>query len=210
MSDNKNNVDKNIFADEKMAEIWFEKNWKKVVAIVVCAIVVGMAVFASIYLKKQNDSNMMKAFAAAETAELAALLEKSPNAAGSASARIRLADALIEKKDYAGAKAQFQTLANDASAAAELRSRAKLGIAACDELSGNKKAAAESYMRLSNDSSVPSRVRDEAAFHAGRLFVAVADLRGREILKKLADSPMDSAMANPWKAHAAALLKNLK
>ena len=210
MADKNNNVDKNIFADEKQAEIWFEKNWKKIAAVVVLAILIGMAVFVSIYLKKQKNAEMMQVFAAAETSELAALLEKNPDAAGAASARARLADALVEKKNYADAKAQFQTLANDVSAAAELRSRAKLGVAACDELSGNKKAAAESYMLLSNDSTVPRRVRDEAAFHAGRLFVAVADARGKEILKKLADSPIDSSMANPWKNHAAALLKNLK
>ena len=210
MADKKNNVDKNIFADEKMAEVWFEKNWKKVAAVVVLAILVGMAVFASIYLNKQKNTGMMKKFAAAETAELAALLEKNPDATGASAARARLADALLAKKDYTAAKAQFGALAADLSAAAELRSRAKLGIAACDELSGNKKAAAESYMLLSNDSTVPRRVRDEAAFHAGRLFAAVADSRGKEILKKLADSPMDSSMANPWKAHAAALLKNLK
>ena len=121
-----------------------------------------------------------------------------------------MAEKLLNEKKYGEAKEQFKLLASDKNAAAELRSRAKLGSAACDELAGNKKAAADSYLLLVNDSSIPRRVRDEAAFHAGRLLAEIADVRGKEVLKKLVDSPADTSMANPWQAHAAALLKSLK
>ncbi len=205
MTDNKNIPDV-----EKKAELWLEKNWKKVIAVIILATIAGMAVFISLYLKKQKNDDLMQAFAAAEAAELGALLEKNPTAPGAAAARIGLAEKLLNEKKYGEAKEQFKLLASDKNAAAELRSRAKLGSAACDELAGNKKAAADSYLLLVNDSSIPRRVRDEAAFHAGRLLAEIADVRGKEVLKKLVDSPADTSMANPWQAHAAALLKSLK
>lgn len=205
MTDNKNIPDV-----EKKAELWLEKNWKKVIAVIILATIAGMAVFISLYLKKQKNDDLMQAFAAAEAAELGALLEKNPAAPGAAAARIGLAEKLLNEKKYGEAKEQFKLLASDKNAAAELRSRAKLGSAACDESAGNKKAAADSYLLLVNDSSIPRRVRDEAAFHAGRLLAEIADVRGKEVLKKLVDSPADTSMANPWQAHAAALLKSLK
>ena len=210
MADNKNNVDANSFAGDKSAELWFEKNWKKALVFIVLLMIVGMAVFAALYLKKQKENDLMQAFAAVEDAELAALLEKNPAASGAAAARAKLAEKLLSEKKYDAAKNQFKLLAADNNAASELRSRAKLGSVACDELAGNKKVAAENYLLLVNDTSIPRRVRDEAAFQAGRILAEISDARGKEVLKKLVDSPADTSMANPWQAHAVALLKNLK
>lgn len=209
MSDKKNKIE-NVDNSSKVAEIWLEANWKKCLALLVLVIVVGMVIFSVIYVKKQNAREAKENFAAAEVANLAALLEKNPDAPGAAAARIRLADELLSKKDYAGAKAQFSAVATAENIPEELRSRAKLSIPACDELSGNQKAAADGYQALMNDLSTPLRVRDEAGFHAGRLLLAQNDARGKEILQRLADSPADGSLANPWKAHAAALLKGAK
>ena len=172
--------------------------------------IVGMAVFAVIYFKQQSEAEATRALATAKVADLPALLEKNPGVPGAAAARIRLADNLLAKKDYAGAKAQFKIVADDASAAAELRSRAKLSAVSCDELAGKTKEAAEAFVLLMNDSTAPQRVRDEAGFHAGRIFLTLNDQRGKDILQKMASAPADNSMANPWKKNAAALLKQAK
>lgn len=210
MSESKNKVDQNIIASDKNIEIWFEKNWKKCSLAIIVILVVGMTVFTTIYLKEQNTAKAAGALAAAKIADLPALLKKTPNAPGAAAARIRLADDLVAKKDYAGAKVQFNAIANDMAAAIELRSRAKLNSALCDELSGNAKAAAESFALLMNDSSISQLIRDEAGFQAGRIFVAIKDPRGEEILQKLANAPTDANMINPWKRNAQALLNQSK
>ena len=92
MADNKKNIDTGSVANEKKAEVWFEKNWKKVLVVIVLATIAGMAIFVSLYLKKQKNDDLMQAFATTESAELIALLEKNPAAPGAAAARAGLAE----------------------------------------------------------------------------------------------------------------------
>lgn len=208
MADSKNN--QKVVSENKNVEIWFEKNWKKCLVALVLILVIGMTIFAVIYFKQQKETEATRALASAKVADLPALLEKNSSVPGAAAARIRLADDLLAKKDYAGAKAQFKIVADDASVAAELRSRAKLSAISCDESAGKTKEAAEAFVLLMNDNTTPQRVRDEAGFHAGRIFLSLNDPRGKEILQKIANTPADGSMANPWKKNAAALLKQAK
>ena len=207
MADKKNKIE--VAANDRQVEIWLEKNWKKALAVIVLLLVIGMTVFGTSYYRKAESAKTMKLLAEAEVADLAELLEKNSGVPGAASARMRLADDLLNKKDYQAAREQYALVVSDRYALAENRSRAKLNMAACDELAGKSKEAGEAYLQVMNDLSVSAVLRDEAGYQAGRIFAGLKDSRGKEILQKVAVS-VSANQVNPRKSNAAALLKSLQ
>ena len=202
---------KGIIPADKQAEIWFEKNWKKVLVVIVLVVIVGMVSFALIQRRSQQIENATRRLAEAGVGELPELLAKSDGIPGAAAARMRLAADLLGKKDFAAAKEQFSLAANDASAPLESRTLAKLSAAGCEEAAGNRKTAADAFLQIVNDNSVAATFRDEAGFQAGRILIALGEkARAKEILQKVAVTPAVSSGVNPWKSNAAALLKTLQ
>jgi hypothetical protein len=204
MADQKKNT--GAVAD-KQAEIWFEKNWKKILLSIVVLLVVGMGIFYGINQRAVQQKTAAAELAAAEVSDIAGLLEKNPDVPGAAAARLRLIKSLCEEKKYTEAAKQLSLLAADENASPVIRSRARLDAASCKELNGELKEAAEMYLELSNDYSIASELRNEAAYQAGRLLLALKDARGKDVLKTLAEVPADPLTGkNFWQKNASALL----
>ena len=202
-------LEKELYSDRERMEIWIGENWKKCVILAAVVVVAVVAVYSVRYRSEEKRRAAIVALASAKAEELPAVLAKYPDSPGAATAKMRLAEHLMSQKKYADAKARYAEVAQDRNAPAELRGRAKIAGAACDELSGNLQDAAAACTALMSDSSAGTTIREEAGFQAGRLLIALKEFdRAAEVLRNVADMPAEGE--SNYRAMAGLLLKSLQ
>ena len=181
------NIEKALDDDARI-ELFFSKHWKKVVAGVVAVVVIAAAVYSVFYLKEQRIKEATMALASAEVKDLSALLAENPDVPGTGFAHLRLACHLMNEKKYDEAAANFQAFADDPAAPVELTVNARFSAAACKENAGKPQEALNIYLAMFNDPTLTPVLHNQAAFHAGRLYLAKKDkAKAKEILGSAAN-----------------------
>ena len=210
---NKNNDFEKALSENERMELWFNKNWQKCIAGLVIVLIVAVAAYSVYYISGHNARAAAEKLSAAKPEEVANILKNDSDVAGAGVARLRLAQSMVEKKDFTNAANVFKLVASDESIPSSLRERAKISEASCKELAGNVREAAQTYINIGNDASVSAAVRAEANFNAGRIFAELKDsAKAKEILAPLAGSKAVNEFdpADQWYRQADALLKTIK
>ena len=202
-------LEKELFSDRERMEIWIAENWKKCIYIAGATVVAVVAIFAGISYSNKRNAAAAAALSGAEADALPAVIEKYAGHPAEAIARIRLARALQDKKDYTAAKEQYKKVLSMENCADFLRSSAALEAAFCEELSGNDKAGCAAFAAIEADSLQNAAVRAEAGYHAGRLLIKLGDFAKAETLLKRLSVPMISG-GEVWAFQSAQLLAALK
>ena len=202
--------------DSERVELWLKKNWKKTLIAVIILAIVAVAAFAVYYFNNQKAVANDTALNEADAEKLPELLKKNPESPAANQARLRLAQSLIAKKDFDGAAIQFDLVAISEKTPSEIRSRARMSAAACQEAVGKKLEAAEAYLAIFNDASVSGLARNEAGFNAGRLLAGLnKKQRASEVLKLVAETiqtpgnAASPAVPDMWQSRAQMLLNTL-
>jgi len=197
-------------------ELWLEKNWKKMLLLLIALSVVSVAAFAFYYYRSQSIREKEMALVDAENEVLAELLKDSSDTPASWQACLRLAQYRFEKKDFAGAGKMFEQVAESDTVPSEFRNRAKMSAASCLEMAGKNSDAAQYFMTIFKEPSTSALVRNEAGFNAGRLLAASADTKAqaKEVLQQVSESGKIAAnntsdTADMWQSRARVLLNSL-
>jgi len=201
-------VDENYVAltFEDRLRIYWQKNGKSVVALVVIVLLAILAKGAWDYRTAQREVELQRDFAAATTpAQLKAFVTANPNHVLAGVARLQLADA-----DYAAGRSTEAVYGyEDAISALKtgaLASRARLG-AAMAKIQGGKTAEGEAALKvLAADANETKATRTEAAYQLASL----ASVAGRsDDVKKYSDQVMALDPSSPWLQRALMLRANL-
>ena len=202
-------LEKELFSDRERMEIWIAENWKKCIYIAAGVVVAAVAVFAGISYSEKRSAAAAAALSGASADALPAVIEKYSGHPAEAIARIRLARALQDKKDYAAAKKEYAKIAAMENCADFLRNSAALEAAFCDEFAGDIKSASAAFSAIESDNSFDVMSRAEAGYHAGRLLIKLGDFAKAEVLLKRLSVPMISG-GEIWAFQSAQLLAALK
>lgn len=201
-----------LFSDDERFEMFFAANWKKIMAAAVAVVVVITLVFA-IRLHVANNAKRASAklAAASSAADLEKALAENADAAGADAARFRLAGMYIAEKKYAQAQTALDKLA-DSAAEPSLRNKARLSAAYMLEMSGKLADAAQRFSAIAAQHSNPSVMRAEAAYAAGRLYLALnKKAEAKQVLNQL--QLMETASASNavgfWKDRAQMLERSI-
>lgn len=202
------NVDENYVAltFEDRLRIYWQKNGKSVIALVVIALLGILAKGAWDYRTAQRELDVQHEYAAATTtAQLKAFVTAHSGHLLAGVARLRLAD-----EDYAAGKSTEAIYGYEDTLLAlktgPLASRARLGLAMA-KLQGGKAAEGEAALKqLAADPAEAKGTRVEAAYQLASL----ASVSGRaDDVKKYSDQVMALDPSSPWLQRALMLRANL-
>jgi TolA-binding protein len=186
MAKENTNIEKALDNDERI-ELFFNRHWKKVVAGAVAVIVIAVAVYAVFYLKEQRTKDATMALASADIKDIPALLAENPDVPGAGFAHLRLACQLMNEKKYDEAATHFLAFADDPASPVELTVNARFSAAACKENAGKQQEALNIYLAMFNDPGLTPALHNQAAFQAGRIYLAKNDkAKAKEILGSVA------------------------
>lgn len=201
-----------LFSDDERFEMFFAANWKKIMAAAVAVVVVITLVFA---IRLHIANNAKRASARLATASTAADLEKAlaenADAAGADAARFRLAGMYIADKKYAQAQVVLDKLAVSA-AEPSLRNKANLSAAYMSEMSGKLAEAAQRFSAIAALHANPAAMRAEAAYAAGRLYLALnKKTEAKQVLNhlQLMETSSGSNAVVFWKERAQMLERSI-
>lgn len=181
------NIIEEIGDDFDKFEVWVMQHGKTILIASAAIVLVIVAVFGAILMKKASDNKKVRLFAAAKTQEqLAGVIAKYPDFPSASDARLRLAMILIDKKDYSTASSQLEKVAKTESADEFVRGRAALNMAYVLELQNKQKDAAQSFDSLASSGRLPDDIRAEAVYSAGRLYVQTGDnAKAKSVLTRI-------------------------
>ena len=194
-----------LFSEDERFEMFFAANWKKILVAALAVVVAITAVFAirlhSSNAKKQAAAKLTEA---ATPAALEKALAENADAASADAARFRLAGMYIAEKKYDQALQVFDKLSSTAKEP-ELRDKARLNAAYMLEMSGKNAEAAQKFAAVAAPGTSSPAVRAEAAYSAGRLFIALGKKEdAKKILAQLntLELPQGAQSAGSWKERA--------
>ena len=180
---------------EDRLRIFWQKNGKSVLALVVLVLLAIVAKGAWDYRAAQKDVELQAAYGAATTPDqLKAFASAHPGHMLAGIARLRVAD-----DDYAAGKSTEAIYGYEDAVSTlksgPLASRAKLGLAMA-KLQGGKSADGESALKqLASDATEIKAIRVEAAYQLASL----ANVAGRsDDVKKYSDQVMQIDPTSPW------------
>lgn len=159
-------IDENYLAPsfEDRLQIFWEKNSRTVVTVLVVVVVAIVAKGAFSYLAAQRERAIAAEYAAAATtAQLQAFAQAHPAAPLAGAAHLRLADEAYAAGSYATAKVDYAA-ASKLLGSDPLATRARLG-AAVSLLQAGDASATVALQELANDTTLPGPVRAETAYH---------------------------------------------
>lgn len=201
-----------LFSDDERFEMFFAANWKKILVAALAVVVAITAIFAfrlhSSNAKKQAAAKLTEA---ATPAALEKALAENADAAGVDAARFRLAGMYVAEKKYDQALQVFDKLAATA-AETNLRDKARLNAAYMMEMAGKNADAAQRFAAVAAPGTTSPAVRAEAAYGAGRLFIALGKKEdAKKILVQLntLELPQDVQSAGYWKERALELERTI-
>lgn len=147
--------------------------WKQIGGLAV-AIVVGVALWVMISdSRKATERKINDAICNAKTeAEILKVVKEYPTYNAANYARLRLAKIYLNKKKYDKAYEQFKLL-RASNIPREMAWRISMDEAYAMELEGKKPAAAEKFVAMGVDPSMPDGFRCEANYAAGRLYTSL-------------------------------------
>ncbi len=160
-------VDENYLAPsfEDRLQIFWEKNSRTIVAIIVIVAVALIARWAFGVFAERRELAIRADYAAASTTEqLQAFITANPRAPLAGVASLRLADEAYEAGNYAAAREAYETAA-PLLGTDPLASRARLGAAISPLQAGDVAAAKTALEALANDTTFAATLRAEAAYH---------------------------------------------
>lgn len=189
-------------------ESWVVENWRIIAVVCVAAVVAVAAIGIGIAVSKSMDRKTAQAFATADGYDkLVEVLKAHPNATFAPDARMKLAMLQLEKKDYAGALANFKAVGDSKSAVEALRGRASLNIAYILELQGKTDEAITAFSNIGQSLTIAEELRFEANYGAGRLLVDKKDfLKAKSCLAKATSVRPRSMGEYFWSSQAKSLL----
>jgi predicted negative regulator of RcsB-dependent stress response len=121
-----------------------------------------------------------------KTKSIESALTRHPDNPAANVARMKLATMRFNKKDYVGAMQLYKEVAANAPVG-DLRTRAALNVAYTLEAMGKFDEAAEKFLSISSNPTIPSSRKNEAAYSAARLFfLSGKNKRAKNALKRLA------------------------
>jgi tetratricopeptide (TPR) repeat protein len=155
--------------------------WKQIGGLAV-AIVVGVALWVMISdSRKATERRINDEICNAKTeSEIIKIVKEYPGYGATHYARLRLAKIYLTEKKYDKAYEQF-TLLRVSKIPREMTWRISLDEAYALELEGKKATAAEKFVKIGSDPSLPEDIRCEANYTAGRLY---ADLKKKDKARK--------------------------
>lgn len=187
---------------EDRLRIFWQKNGKSVIALVVIVLLAVLGKGAWDYRNGQKELALQREYSAATTpAQLKAFAAANPTHLLAGLARLRMAD-----DDYAAGKFteaiygyedMLRTLKTG-----PLASRARLGLAMANLQGGKAKEGEAALKQLASDTAETRAVRVEAAYHLASL----ANVAGRpDDVKKYSDEVMKLDPTSPWLQRALVL-----
>ena len=196
-------ADRNVVADSEITVLTFEdrlrifwrKNSKGVITLVVVLIAAVLAKGAWEYMEAQKEQETGREFATARTSDqLKSFAGKHSGHMLAAIARLRMAD-----DAYAAGKSAEAIAGYDEAATAlktdPLASRAKLGLA-MSKLQAGKTAEGETGLKqLASDTSESKGIRVEANYHLASL---AATAGKADDVRKYSDQVMQIDPTSPW------------
>lgn len=191
---------------EDRLRIYWQRNGKSVLALVVLIVIAIVAKGAWDYRAAQREQEIEREYAAASTPEqLKAFAGAHAGHVLTGITRLRLADA-----DYAAGKSTEAVYGyEDAIATIKtgpLVSRARLGLAMANVQSGKAAEGEAGLKQLATDANEPKGTRVEAAYHLASL----ANVAGRaDDVKKYSDLLMQIDPTSPWLQRALMLRASL-
>jgi len=191
---------------EDRLRIYWQRNGKSVIALVVLVVIAIVAKGAWDYRAAQREQEIERDYAAASTPEqLKAFAGAHAGHVLTGITRLRLADA-----DYAAGKSTEAVYGyEDAIATIKsgpLVSRARLGLAMAKVQSGKTAEGEAALKQLATDANEPKGTRVEAAYQLASL----ANVAGRaDDVKKYSDLVMQIDPASPWLQRALMLRASL-
>ncbi|MCQ2353095.1 MAG: hypothetical protein MJ033_06425 [Victivallaceae bacterium] len=200
-----------LFSDTERMEMWFVEHWKSVVAVAVIVLVAGTATFGFWKYREYQYESAVDALRNAATVEaLEQTLALYADCDAAVAARFRLANLLLQKKDYKNAAAQFQMIAKDPAASPDLAENARLMQIGSTELAGDLKLAAKEYAALGNDARISPARRAEADHAACRLLLDFGDVKAAEAILSKERLVGGSMMLAYWNGQLDALSLSIK
>ena len=201
-----------LFSDDERFEMFFAANWKKIMAAAIAVVVVITLVFAvRLHLANAAKRASAKLATASTAADLEKALAENSDAAGADAARFRLAGMYIADKKYAQAQAVLDKLAVSA-AETSLRDKARLSAAYMLEMSGKLADAAQRFSAIAATNTIPSSIRAEAAYSAGRLYLALnRKTEAKQVLNQLQlmEVSQSATAVSFWKDRAQMLARSI-
>ena len=161
--------------------------WKQIGG-VATAIVIAVALWVMITNANKTSARKINDTLCNAKSEVAiiAVVKKYPNYPAAHYARLRLAKLYLNEKKYDKAYEQFKLL-RASNIPREMTWRIGLDEAYALELEGKKLVAAEAFVKLAGDNSMPSGFRGEANYSAGRLYRSLKKIeKARKYLSKAA------------------------
>lgn len=201
-------VDENYVAltFEDRLRIFWQKNGKSVIALVVIVLIAILAKGAWDYRAAQKEVSLQQDYAAASTPEkLKAFANAHPGHVLAGVARLQLADA-----DYAAGKSTEAIYGYEdvltTLKTGPLASRARLGLA-MSRIQGGKAAEGEAALKqIASDTAETKAIRVEASYQLASL----ASVAGKaDDVKKYSDQVMAIDPTSPWLQRALALRMSL-
>ena len=169
--ENKINMGQALFSDRERFEMWFSENWKRTAIISLAAVVAVSVAFGVKNHIEESRAEAASTLAAADTVDaLKAALKKHPDSSAAPIAKLRLANMLFDKADYAGAIVYLKEIADASDADVVVKNAAKMNYAKALELTGKTEDAAKAFASIAATDGVNFSVKSEAAFNAARLY----------------------------------------
>lgn len=200
-------ISKAMWNDLERLEMGFVSSWKWIA----CA-AVGLAVLVSAICwiasyRKHSEQTAREALSAAKTVdELIAVLAVHGESPAAHAAHFRLAGLYLQDRKFDKALEELKLAEGDGDSYAAGNVAITEGYVL--ELSGKRDAASEKFAAVASDPAIPSPMRAEARFAAGRLYVQQQQLeRAASLLSEARSSEeMRSVTAN-WDELSASLLR---
>ena len=189
-------------------EAWIIENGKYILGVCII-LVIGVAVFFTVshFQTESRKKATLRLANAEKTADLEKVLkEVSPSTPGYDVAQIRLARAFAAEKKYDQAFAAYQAVAARKSDPF-LANRSCLDSAYIREIAGKRKEAVALFAMVADDKTALPDHRTEAAYAAGRLFLAAKDIpSAKKYLGMFDPMQLNTPVAAQWAAIARSML----
>jgi hypothetical protein len=191
---------------EDRLRIFWQKNRKAVVVLLVVLFAGILAKGAWEYSEEQKEKDIGREFAAASTPEkLAAFAAAHPGHLLGGVARLRVADAAYAAGKSAEAVTGYEQAAAELKAG-PLASRARLGLAMAKIQAGRRADGAAALKQIAGDASEAKGIRIEANYHLASM--AAVDGKADEV-RKYSEQVMQLDATSPWTQRAFMLAASL-
>ena len=184
------------------------KYWRKYV---VAAIMILAAIAAFLVFSNRNNSNGVatsnELLAASAVQQLKDVIKKYPNCSLTQYAALKLASMLAEAKDYFGATNTYNELIGSGSSS-YATCLARRNMAYLMEKEGKTDEAINLFSQISDDGFLPTIIRSEAEYSAGRIYFGLGNKNmASKYLKRCANVERKECLG--WPEMAQSLLNRI-